>query len=105
MRIQITRAKPARMFVGRAARAIMSETRDPESVEKPRSPWKTPFVAPLIAVGRKLGQPVGPIRATGLGMWSTMGPVPMTAGFVLGLQNPIQRQYWTGHGWSRPHAS
>ena len=47
-----------------------------------------PFVAPLIAFGRKLGQPVGPRKSK---------PSPFAS------QMPIQRQYWIGIGWSRPH--
>ena len=54
--------------------------------------------APLIAVGRKFGQPEGPMKA------AAVGSEPNTTPSVSGLQNPIQRQYWIGMGWSRPQA-
>src|SRR6476661_9820363 len=47
--------------------------------------------------GRKFGQPVGPSRAAG------GGRIPAMLPSAAGLQMPIQRQYWTGMGWSRPH--
>ena len=72
------------MNVGRAARVIRPMTGSPESIEYPKSPWKTPFVAPDRGFGRKFGRPLGPMK--------TPSPSPS------GLQIPIQRQYWTGIG-------
>src|SRR5215218_3295840 len=94
-----TRATPARMNVGRAARTIRSLTFSPESIEYPKSPCRTPFVAPLRNSGRKFGRPVGPTSAAGVGM------EPRKVPFVSGLQKPIHRQYCTGIGWSSPQAS
>ncbi len=70
--------------MGSAARVITVLTSSPLEIEKPKSPWSTPFVAPLIGVGRKFGHPVSP-RNTWMPSFS-------------GLQKPIQRQYWTGMG-------
>src|SRR3954454_7384305 len=95
---QTTRAMPARMNVGSAAVAIRSTTSSPELIERPRSPCRTPLVAPEIAVGRKLGSPVGPMKAAGVGNEPSIVPS------VSGLHSPIQRQYWIGMGWSSPHA-
>src|SRR3954447_2518308 len=95
---QTTSAIPARMKVGRAALEMRSTTSSPELIERPRSPWRTPLVAPEMAVGRKLGSPDGPMNAAGV------GSEPRTVPSVSGLQRPIQRQYWIGMGWSRPHA-
>src|SRR5690349_20977322 len=96
--IQITKAVLARISVGRAARAIRAETGSPLSTETPKSPWRTPLVAPLIPFGRKFGQPDGPRKAAG------GGKIPRSVSETSGLQAPIQRQYWTGIGWSRPQA-
>ena len=49
-------------------------------------------MAPLKAVGRKFGQPEGPMKAAGVG--SEPRNVPLTSG----LQKPIHRQYWIGIG-------
>src|SRR4051812_33137335 len=86
------------MNVGRAARTMRSLTFSPELIEYPKSPWSTPFVAPLMSSGRKFGQPVGPRNAAGV------GSEPRKVPSVSGLQNPIHRQYWIGIGWSRPQA-
>ena len=56
------------------------------------------MLAPLIACGRILGQPLEPMNAFGA------GKIPTSLSSTSGLHAPIQRQYWTGIGWSRPHA-
>src|SRR3954454_3587193 len=88
--IQMTKAHEARISVGSAARVMRVMTSSPVEIENPKSPWRTPFDAPLIAVGRKFGQLVGPRNIANPSL--------------SGLQMPIQRQYWIGIGWSRPHA-
>src|SRR5215203_6585572 len=87
------------MNVGSAARTMRSLTFSPELMEYPKSPWSTPFVAPLRNSGRKFGSPVGPMNA------ARVGSEPRNVPSVSGLQKPIQRQYWIGIGWSRPQAS
>jgi len=95
---QITQAKLARIRVGSAARVMRAATGSPLSTEMPKSPWKMPFVAPEIGVGRKFGHPFGPRRLAGLGMWLRTATSAMTVEVELGLHNPIQRQYWIGQG-------
>src|SRR3954463_3704714 len=83
-------AHDARISVGRAARVIRVITSSPVEIENPKSPWKTPFDAPLMGVGRKFGH--------------SLGPRNIASPSLSGLQMPIQRQYWIGIGWSRPQA-